>query len=167
MDDAAIGFTGVLVGALVTGVFSYFQNKQSINFAKQQKKQELLLLKYECMYKDLDGYYKYAQEISLLTINSIDTKCDITKLRSNLSDNGFIMYSMFYAPELSVQIDELSKALGKVIKSLSQLITNTEINRNEKEKLIGVVVVSSLELQEKIQNIQQDIARMAKQLINT
>jgi hypothetical protein len=69
MGDAAVGFTGVIIGALITGFIAYLQSKHSIDFAKQEKKKELLLMKYECMYKDLDNYYEYAQEISLLTTN--------------------------------------------------------------------------------------------------
>lgn len=102
MDDATVGFTGVIVGALITGVFTYFQGKQSIDIAKLEKKKELLLMKYECMYKELDNYYEYAQAISLLTINSIDANLDIKKLKANLKGNNFIMYAMFYAPELLV-----------------------------------------------------------------
>ncbi|TSA40447.1 MAG: hypothetical protein D4R63_06135 [Methylococcaceae bacterium] len=167
MDDVTVGFTGVIVGALITGVFTYFQAKQSIDTAKLEKKKELLLMKYECMYKDLGKYYEYALEISLLTINSIDDNLDIKKLKANLNNNDFIMYSMFYTPELSVQINELTDKLGGVIKSLSELIIKGENNRNEKEKLIGSVVISSLELEDKIKNIQQQLAKMAKQLIST
>ncbi len=167
MGDAAVGFTGVIVGALITGLITYFQSKHSIDFAKQEKKKELLLMKYECMYKDLDNYYEYAQEISLLTITSIDSNLDIKKLKANLNNNDFIMYSMFYTPELSVQMKELSGKLGGVIKSLSELIIKSESNRNEKEKLIGSVVISSLELEDKVKNIQQELAKMAHQLIST
>jgi len=60
MGDAVVGFTGVIVGALITGLITYFQSKNSIYFAKQEKKKELLLMKYECMYKNLDNYYEYA-----------------------------------------------------------------------------------------------------------
>ncbi len=167
MGDAAVGFTGVIVGALITGLITYFQSKHSIDIAKQENKKELLLMKYECMYKDLGNYYKYAQEISLLTINSIDSKLDITKLKENLNDNDFIMYSMFYTPELSVQMKDLTDKLGGVIVSLSELIIKTESNRNEKERLIGSVVMSSLELENKVKNIQQELAKMANQLIDT
>jgi len=167
MDDATVGFTGVIVGALITGIFTYFQGKQSIDITKLEKKKELLLVKYECMYKDLDSYHEYVQEISLLTINSIDSKLEIKKLKANLNNNDFIMHSMFYAPELSVQMKELTHKLGDVIKPLSILIIKPESSRSEKEKLIESVVISSLELNEKVKNIQQRLSKMANQLINT
>jgi hypothetical protein len=126
MGDAAVGFTGVIIGALITGFIAYFQSK-----------------------------------------HSIDTNLDIKKLKSNLKNNDFIMYSMFYTPELSVQMKELTDKLGGVIKSLSELIIKSEGNRNEKEKLIGSVVTSSLELEDKVKNIQQELAKMANQLIST
>jgi hypothetical protein len=74
---------------------------------------------------------------------------------------------MFYTPELSVQMKELTDKLGGVIKSLSELIIKPEGNRNKKEKLIASVVISSLELEDKVKNIQQELAKMANQLIRT
>lgn len=167
MVDAVVGFTGVIVGALITGLITYLQSKYSIDFAKQEKKKELLLIKYEYVYKDLNNYYKYAQEISLLTINSIDSNLDIKKLKASLHNSDFIMYSMFYTPELSVQMKELTDKLDSVINSLSELIIKSESNRNDKEKLIDSVVISSLELQDKVKNIQQEIAKMVSHLICT
>ena len=164
---ASIGLTGVIIGALITGVFSYFQSKQAIENAKMEKKKELLLMKYECMYKDLDNYYEYTQEISLLTINSIDANLDIKKLKTNLKDNNFIMYSMFYIPNLSAQVKEFQEELGNVIKPLTNLIVKTDATRDEKEKLIDKVVISSLGLQHKVKKIQQELAQLTNQLIST
>jgi len=164
---ALIGLTGVIVGALITGLFSYFQSKQLIDSAKMEKKKELLLLKYECMYKDLNNYSDYTEEIASLTMNSIDSGLDIKKLKSNLKENNFIMYFMFYTPHLSGQMKELTGSLGNVIKPLAKLIVETNGTRNEKEELISKVVISSLDLQEKVKKIQQELAKLSNQLINT
>jgi len=165
--SALIGLAGVLTGSLITGLFSFFQNKQSIDNAKKEKKKELLLVKYECMYKDLNNYAEYVNEISLLTINSIDSNLDIKKLKTNLKNNDFVMYSVFYTPELSGQMKELTASLGGIIKSLSELIIKSESSRSEKEMLIGTVVISSLDLENKVKNIQQELAKMVNQLITT
>lgn len=62
---------------------------------------------------------------------------------------------------------ELTDKLGVVIKSLSELIIKADSNRNEREKLIGSVVISSLELEDKVKNVQQELAKMVNQLITT
>ncbi|HDI3134846.1 TPA: hypothetical protein PMB21_003587, partial [Vibrio cholerae] len=56
---ASIGFFGVILGALITGGLSFFQNKQSINNVKLEKKKELLLMKYELMYQELDSFTEF------------------------------------------------------------------------------------------------------------
>jgi hypothetical protein len=164
--SALIGFSGVLIGALITGLFSFLQNKQSINSTKIEKKKELLLLKYENMYLDLNNYLEYVNEISLLSINSIDSGIDITRLKTDLKSNSFIMYSMLYTPSLSAHTERLQMKLGNVIKQLGQLIISTIATREEKEKLIGEIVIASSELQIEVKNIKIQLASLTTELIN-
>lgn len=164
--SALIGFSGVLIGALITGLFSFLQNKQSINSTKVEKKKELLLLKYENMYLDLNNYLEYVNEISLLSINSIDSGIDITRLKTDLKSNSFIMYSMLYTPRLSAHTERLQMKLGNVIKQLGQLIISTIATREEKEKLIGEIVIASSELQIEVKNIKIQLASLTTELIN-
>ena len=163
--SALIGLAAVLVGSVITGLFSFSQNKRSIDNVKKENKKELLLVKYECMYKDLDNYAEHVREISLLTIKSIDSGFDIKQLKTNLKNNDFLMYSMFYTPELSVEIKELTNNLGDMIISLSKLIMKSGSNRSEKETLISSVVTSSLDLQNKVKSIQKELAKMVHLLI--
>jgi hypothetical protein len=165
--SALVGLLGVVVGALISGIFSYLQSKKSIDSNKEEKTKELLLLKYECMYKDLGDYSKYTQEISLLSIMSIDSGLDIKKLKSNLSNNDFTMHSALYAPKLSVQTQNLNKKLSQVIKPLSELIIQANASRTEKEALIGKVAISSLELQMEVENIRGLLADLTQQLLKT
>ena len=57
--------------------------------------------------------------------------------------------------------------LGDVIKLLSELIINCDSSRDKKENLIGSVVISSFELNDKIIIIQQELSKMANKLIKT
>lgn len=166
--SAVIGLVGVLVGAFISGIFSYFQSKQLIDNNKAEKKKELLLLKYECMYKDLGNYSEYVQEISHLTTMSIDSHLDIKKLKTDLKNNNFIMHSNFYTPELSSQTQNLRKKLTHVIKPLGELIVLAgDAPRTEKEKLIEKVVSSSLELETEVESIRKELAKLTNQLNKT
>jgi hypothetical protein len=165
--SALVGLLGVVVGALISGIFSYLQSNKSIDSNKEEKTKELLLLKYECMYKDLGDYSKYTQEISFLSTISIDSGLDIKKLKSNLSNNDFTMHSALYAPKLSVQTQNLNKKLSQVIKPLSELIIQANASRTEKEALIGKVAISSLELQMEVENIRGLLADLTQQLLKT
>lgn len=158
---------GTIIGALIVGIFAYFQTKQSIDSKKLENKKELLLVRYECMYKELFNYHQYLTEISLLTINSINANLDIKKLKTNLKDNDFDMYSKFYTPELSPQMTDLTNKLGNVIEALSDLIIKSDSDREEKEKLIGTILTSSLELQDTVKNIQKELSKIANKLIKT
>jgi uncharacterized membrane-anchored protein YhcB (DUF1043 family) len=163
---ALIGFSGVLIGALITGLFSFFQNKQSINSTKLENKKELLLLKYEHMYLDLNNYLEYVNEISLLSMISIDSGIDIKRLKTDLKRNNFIMYSALYTHSLSTHTENLQKNLENVMKPLSQLIIGASATREEKEELIGDIVIASLELQKEVQNIKNQLVSLATELIN-
>lgn len=164
--SALIGLSGVLIGALITGLFSFLQNKQSINSTKIEKKKELLLLKYENMYLDLNNYLEYVNEISLLSINSIDSGIDIKKLKTDLKSNNFIMHSMLYTPSLLTYTEKLKVKLGNVVKPLGQLIISNIAERTEREKLIGDIVIASSELQAEVKNIQTELASLTTKLIN-
>lgn len=164
--SALIGLSGVLIGALITGSFSFLQNKQSINGTKIEKKKELLLLKYENMYLDLNNYLEYVNEISLLSLNSIDSGIDINKLTTDLKSNNFIMCSMLYTPSLSAHTEKLQMKLGNVIEPLGRLIINSIATREEKEKLISKIVIASSELQIEVKNIKIQLATLTTELIN-
>ena len=164
--SAIIGFSGVLIGALITGIFSFLQNKQSINGTKIENKKELLLLKYENMYLDLNNYIEYVKGISLLSITSIDSGIDIEKLKTDLKSNNFIMHSMLYTPSLSTHTERLQMKLGNVIKKLSQLIISTNDAREEKEKLTVEIVRAALDLQEEVEIIKSQLASLTAELIN-
>jgi flagellar basal body-associated protein FliL len=161
---ALIGFMGVFLGALITGIFSFFQNQQSIKSAKLEKKKELLLMKYEQMYLDLDNYLQYVNEISVLSISSIDSGLNIRELKTDLKQNNFIMYSMLYTPSLSSHTEALREQIGRVIKPLSTLISSG--TREEKEDLIAQIVTASLDLQLKVQSIKQELSTLTTELID-
>jgi hypothetical protein len=166
--SAVIGLIGVFIGAFITGLFSFFQSKQSIDSDKAEKKKVLFLLKYECMYRDLGSYSKYVQDISVLSIQSIDSGLNIRELKSDLKDNDFIMHSKFYTPTLSDQTKDLVQKLRSVITPLSELILiadNTQ--RTEKEEMIGRIVTSSLELDTIVENIKQELTNLTNELIQT
>lgn len=163
--SALIGFTGVLLGALITGIFSFFQNQQSIKSAKLEKKKEILLMKYEQMYLDLDNYLQYVNEISVLSISSIDSGLNIRELKTDLKQNNFIMYSMLYTPSLSSHTETLREQIGRVINPLSTLISSSG-TREEKEALIEQIVFASLDLQPKVQSIKQELSTLTTKLID-
>ena len=120
------------------------------------------------MYRDLGSYSKYVQDISLLSIHSIDSGLNIRELKSDLKDNDFIMHSKFYTPTLSDQTENLVQKLRNVITPLSELIVIADNSpRTEKEELIGRIVTSSLELETIVESIKQELTNLTNELIQT
>ncbi len=162
---ASIGFFGVILGALITGGLSFFQNKQSINNVKLEKKKELLLMKYELMYQELDSFTEFVNEISTLSISSIDSTFRPASLKSDLKNNRFVMYSYLYTPELSDKTKGLQEELGSMMLSLSKLIIDSSDNRSVREAIIGEVVTSSVKISTHVDSIKQELITLTDQLI--
>ena len=99
---------------------------------------------------------------------SIDSRLDIKKLKTDLNNNNFIMYSNLYTPELSAQTQNLKQKLGQVIEPLSELIQITDdVPQIKREELIKRIVISSLELEIEAENIRQELANLTNKLIQT
>lgn len=159
---------GTIVGACIAGAFMYFKDKNQMEFERLKSKKELLLDKYEHIYKDLNAYSAFSNEISMQMISETGYggKFDIKKLSISLSDNQLIMDVMFYAPELQNIMNKVHQKQEDVTKSVTTFILDTEATKEHREKLTGDAFIASAELSKLVKEAQKKLAGLVKAQLN-
>ena len=166
--NALIGLIGTIVGAGIAGFFMFHREKQQRTFEKQKQKRDLLLKKYEEIFRDLSNYEIYGSEISMQMISEAGYggKFDANKLSTSLRDNTLIMNATFYVPEIIPEITLIEEKLNIVTRAVTAFLLKVDAPLEQKSKFSEEALVASAELSRVAKAAKSKLAELAGKQVN-
>ena len=166
--EAITGLIGTIVGACIAGYFVFHREKKQREHEQQKQKRELLLQKYEQIYKDLSNYSHFVGEISMQMISEVGYggKFDPGKFTATLKDCDLAMNITFYAPEISEQLQDIEAQHTIAARAMTEFLLKSEASHEERSKFTGDAAVASAMLTKTVKEAQEKLASLAYEQTN-
>ena len=162
--EALFGLIGTVVGAAIV----YFKDRQQHEFERTKEKKELLLEKYELIYKELSIYQAFASDVSMQMISETgySGKFDQNQIRKDIKNTNLRMNVSFYAPQLSEVFKEINKKYTIIMRAMAEFILKYDASKNEKGKLTGEAAIALSEMSDLITKAQEQLSKLVLEQVN-
>lgn len=166
--DAIIGLVGAVLGAAIVGLSSYFLSQKQQSFEKSKHRKELLLAKYEVIYKELSAYLSYSSDVFMQMIaeTGYGLKFDPKQISPVLKDTQLKMHIGHYARDLLPTFRQIEAKQLSISKAIAKFIMDIKAGKKGKEEATAEVAILLSELRLLVASAQDELADMAASLLN-
>ena len=166
--EAIAGLFGTIVGACIAGFFVFHRDKKQREYEQLKQKKDLLLQKYEQIYKELTNYSHFVSELSMQMISEVGYggKFDSEKFRTTLKDCDLAMNITFYALEISEYLKNIESEHTIAARALTEFLLKSSASHEEKSKFTGDAAIASAKLSETVKEAKGNLALLVREQIS-